>query len=362
MVKGSHLDNKKFAEKLIKWYNTYRRDLPWRETTDPFKIWLSEVILQQTRVAQGLPYYNRFVENFADVRELAAADEQVILRLWQGLGYYSRARNLHNCAKEVAGNLGGNFPKSYKKLLKLPGIGKYTAAAIASFAFGERVPVVDGNVYRVLSRIYGMHDDIAAGPGQEAFRQLAAQLVSETQPDLYNQAIMEFGAIHCTPKNPDCGSCIFNLECEARRQNLQHILPVKSKKVKVKNRYFNYIVLKQQSKMALKKRMHDDIWKGLYDYLLVESPDFIGYKELLHEHTGLDQLAPHVRNVDISADYRHVLTHRRIFARFYTISFADDAPLAGVLEQYQLKFFDEQAVYQLPKPVLVSRYLNDTIF
>ncbi|ELR69826.1 A/G-specific adenine glycosylase [Fulvivirga imtechensis AK7] len=356
------MDNKEFIEKLISWYNVNKRDLPWRKTRDSFKIWLSEIILQQTRVAQGLPYYLKFINNFNNVEQLAVADEQFVLRLWQGLGYYSRARNLHKCAREVHENFDGKFPESYEKLIKLPGIGKYTAAAIASFAYMEKVPVIDGNVYRVLSRIFGVDADIADGRGQKVFEKLAAELMPETHPDIYNQAIMEFGALQCTPKNPACTQCIFNIECFARRNNKQNELPVKSKKVKVKNRYFHYVVLKYKDHMAMRKRGDGDIWQGLYDYLMVESEAFTDYGWLLENNELLDHLHPYIQDVEVSEDYRHVLTHRRLFARFYTVSLQENAPVKTVLPQFELQLYDREAVYDLPKPVLVSRYLNDTIF
>lgn len=318
--------------------------------------------MQQTRVAQGLPYYMQFIENFSNVTEMAKADEQRILRLWQGLGYYSRARNLHRCAKEIVNNFDGKFPETYKNLLKLSGIGPYTAAAIASFAFKEQVAVVDGNVYRVLSRIFGIHDDIATGKGQKVFAELAQQLVPKDSPDIHNQAIMEFGALHCTPKSPGCADCVFNVECYARRNNLQNIFPVKSKKTKVKSRYFQYIVLKWKDQAVMKKRSGDDIWKGLYDFPLVESDGFVDYETLLENNELLAYLRPFIDNVEISADFKHVLTHRRIFARFYTISLSDNAEGEAIFQKFGLQLFDEAAVHHLPKPVLVSRYLNGTIF
>ena len=356
------MDNKEFIEKLISWYNVNKRDLPWRKTCDPFKIWLSEIILQQTRVSQGLPYYLKFINNFNTVSQLAAADEQFILRLWQGLGYYSRARNLHKCAKVVDENFGGKFPESYEKLITLPGIGKYTAAAIASFAYKEKVAVIDGNVYRVLSRIFGVDADIADNRGQKIFEKLATELIPEAYPDVYNQAIMEFGALQCTPKNPGCAQCIFNIECYARRNNKQGELPVKSKKVKVKNRYFHYVVLRYKKLTAMKKRQSGDIWQGLYDYMMVESESFTSYEWLLENNELLDRLHPYIQDVEVSEEYRHILTHRKLFARFYTISLRENAPVEAILPKFELQLYDREAIHHLPKPVLVSRYLNDTIF
>lgn len=356
------MDNKFFTEKLIIWYNKNQRDLPWRKTRDPFKIWLSEVILQQTRVAQGLPYYLNFTAKFNSVEDLAHADEQQVLRLWQGLGYYSRARNLHRCAKIVAKNFSGKFPKDYKSLLKLPGIGKYTAAAIASFAYREKVPAIDGNVYRVLSRVLGIQEDIATGAGQKAFEAWATQMMADAPPDIYNQAIMEFGAIHCTPKAPDCSHCVFNIECYARQHGLQDKLPVKSKKIKITNRYLHYIVLRHGNKTAMKKRSENDIWKGLYDYMMVEAPEFKDFDWLAANHTALEDFAPYIKNLQVSPDYKHVLTHRKLYARFFSVELDQKAPVQPLLQASSLQLFDDSSVHQLPKPVLVSRYLNDTNF
>src|SRR5690606_26841183 len=202
------IDMRGFSKLLIDWYLQNRRELPWRETTDPYRIWSSEIILQQTRVAQGLPYYFSFVQAFPTVVDLASADEQQVLKLWQGLGYYSRARNLHATAREIA-RKNGQFPSTYKELLKLKGIGSYTAAAIASFAFGEAVPAVDGNVFRVLSRIFGVDTDIASSAAKTVFMELAASLMPKDDPAIFNQALMEFGALQCVPKNPDCVRCVF---------------------------------------------------------------------------------------------------------------------------------------------------------
>lgn len=356
------MNNKNFPKKLITWYNTHKRELPWRNTTDPYQIWLSEIILQQTRVAQGLPYFNNFVKHFDKIETLAASNEQDILRLWQGLGYYSRARNLHKCAKIIAENFDGKFPIGYKNLLKLPGVGKYTAAAIASFAHKERVAVVDGNVYRVLSRVFGIEADISTGKGQLVFEKLANEIIPEEQHDVYNQAIMEFGAMHCTPKSPGCSDCVFNVECYARTYGKQKELPVKSGKVKVQNRFFHYLVLKSNGSMAMKKRLSNDIWRGLFDYMLFEDSEFRNFDWLVSNYKPLAALTPYIKEIDISPDYKHVLTHRRLHARFFTLDLEQNEKANAIITELGLKFFDEDAVHDLPKPVLVSRYLNDTIF
>ena len=320
--------------------------------------------MQQTRVVQGLPYYNKFVEHFKKIEELAEADEQEVLRLWQGLGYYSRARNLHKCAKIVAKNFDGNFPFGYKNLIKLPGIGKYTAAAIASFAFGEKVAAVDGNVYRVLSRVYGIDADISTGKGQKVFEEWANDIIPDQQPDTFNQALMEFGAMQCTPKSPSCGDCVFRVECYARSNNMQGDLPVKSTRVKVQNRYFHYLVFKDGQKLAMKKRSGQDIWKGLYDFHLFESDESQDMDVLIEVDSLLKNVKDFISDVEISADYKHILTHRIINARFFTFFLKPgyDKALDKLMKEYELQFFSEKDIAELPKPVLVSRYLNGTIF
>lgn len=262
----------KFSKSLIQWYLQNKRDLPWRNTVNPYFIWLSEIMLQQTRVAQGLPYYLRFTEAFPTVFDLAKADEEEVLKLWQGLGYYSRARNLHKTAKQVAFEFDGEFPKSYSELLKLKGIGEYTAAAIASFCYNETVPVVDGNVFRVLSRYFEVETDIASSGAKKEFTQLAMALIQPDQANMFNQAIMEFGALQCVPKNPDCAVCIFNDSCLALQKKKVTQLPVKSKKTKVTNRYLNYLIFSDEHQNTIvTKRTQKGIWQNLYEFPVLET-------------------------------------------------------------------------------------------
>lgn len=286
-----------FAFKLINWYKQNKRDLPWRSTQDPYLIWLSEIILQQTRVAQGLPYYLRFVETFPTVQSMATADEQEILRLWQGLGYYSRARNMHQSAKIVMENFGGIFPDTYAKILTLKGVGSYTAAAIASFAFNEDVAVVDGNVFRVLARVFGVEEDIASGKGQKVFQQLADELLPQGESATYNQAIMEFGATYCKPVAPDCNSCIFNDKCIAFAQKRQQALPLKIKKLKIKERTFTYLIFTFEDKLMLKVRGAGDIWQGLYDFPTLE--DILEDKENNLEENIISTLDNQLKDRDL---------------------------------------------------------------
>ena len=271
-----------FSKTLIHWYIQYKRDLPWRNDTNPYTIWLSEIMLQQTRVAQGLPYYVRFTSAFPTVFDLANASEEAVLKLWQGLGYYSRARNLHQTSQYIAFELNGEFPKCYSELLKLKGIGEYTAAAIASFSYNEKVPVVDGNVYRVLSRYFGVETDIASTGAKKEFTALAQELIPNDKANIFNQAIMEFGALQCVPKNPNCENCVFNDSCVALQKKKVGQLPVKSKKIKVTNKYFNYLVfLDENANTIISKRTQKGIWHNLYEFPVIETNEEVGFETIL---------------------------------------------------------------------------------
>ncbi|MFN6944030.1 MAG: A/G-specific adenine glycosylase, partial [Cytophagaceae bacterium] len=250
---------------LLTWYKSNKRPLPWREESDPYHIWLSEILLQQTRVAQGLPYYLRFIEAYPNLNSLAKADEKEVLHLWQGLGYYSRARNMLSTAKSLTQNLNGKFPGSYKDLLKLKGVGSYTAAAIASFAYNEKVPVVDGNVIRVLSRVYGIEGDIRTSGVQGEVKKYAEEIIPDECPSEFNQAIMEFGALHCTPALPKCDSCPITHLCFAFTHKKQKQIPFKSKAKPRKERYFNYLVMESPKGVWMNIRKEGDIWTGMYD-------------------------------------------------------------------------------------------------
>ncbi len=346
-----------FSSKIIDWYQINHRTLPWRQTIDPYKIWLSEVMLQQTRVAQGLPYYERFIKTFPTVFDLAKASEQNVLRLWQGLGYYSRARNLHRCAKEVVEKLNGNFPNSFKELTELPGIGDYTAAAIASIAFREPVAVVDGNVFRVLARIFGIEKDIASGEGKKFFFSLANELIDKKRPDLFNQALMEFGALHCLPKKPKCGECIFSKLCEANQKNLQAILPVKSKKLKIKTRYFYYFILRNKNKVLMKQRTEKDIWQGLNDFYLIETPRRQKPEILLRE----DKLLTKTTIIEESKVYKHVLSHQKLMVRFITIQPRLTKKQESGIDKLGMKWLSKKQIEKIPKPILIERFLKEKI-
>jgi A/G-specific adenine glycosylase len=348
------MDKRYFSEKIVEWYQRNRRELPWRETIEPYKIWLSEIILQQTRVSQGLPYYETFVKKYPTVQALAAASEQDVLRTWQGLGYYSRARNLHKCAKHVADKLQGKFPSTFAELLELPGVGEYTAAAIASFAFRQKIAVVDGNVFRVLARVYGIDTAINSPEGKKIFAILANELISEQRPDLHNQAMMEFGAIHCTPKNPACDSCIFKRTCVAYRGDIQESLPVKLKSKESKKRYFFYFVYEKRKKLLMRMRSGKDIWTGLYDFELVETSRPAKPEKILSGKWGKNGTA--YKNVTVTPVYKHVLTHQTIFSTFIIVKDATPQKLDNG------RFYSLREIGDLPKPVLVSRFLKDHYF
>ena len=350
-----------FSKSLLRWYPLNKRDLPWRNTKDPYIIWLSEIILQQTRVAQGLPYFERFLSQFPTVYDLASAPMEEVMRLWQGLGYYSRARNLHACAQDIVSNRSGNFPATYKELLALQGVGNYTAAAIASFAFGERVAVVDGNVFRVLSRYFGIADDIGSTKGKKTFEQLANKVIPEVASDEYNQAIMEFGALQCVPKNPVCEACPLAAGCFAYQQDMVALLPVKEKKVKVSNRAFLYFHVHCGEEVLVKQRGPNDIWQGLVDFPLEELADLeevdLNLSPLLAE---LQAFNPTIQ-FNPEKNYKHVLTHQRIFSNFVKLDITRDQR-HGVKKWAEKKGYfpvNEHQLEKLGKPNLIVKYLND---
>lgn len=308
-----------FSSELARWYHSNKRDLPWRNTTDPYLIWLSEIILQQTRVDQGMAYYYRFSETYPTVSDLAKAPEDDVLRLWQGLGYYSRARNLHATAKFIHQNFKGVFPSKYEDILALKGVGEYTAAAIGSFAFNMRKPVVDGNVMRVISRFYGISDPIDSKEGLAKIKDIALQLIADADPALHNQAMMEFGAICCTPKNTQCGSCPVRVGCFAFAQGQVDQLPNKKGKTKVVDVYMYFALIETAEGFVMKKRSEQGIWKGLYDFPLVESPTPLEKIAVLRSFESLGFSILDEEVTQISVPIKHLLSHRRLFVCFYHI-------------------------------------------
>ncbi len=321
MVEFSADQQSFFTRALLDWYDPDRRPLPWKHIEDPYRIWLSEVILQQTRVEQGLPYYERYLQRFPRVAELAAAREDEVLKLWEGLGYYSRARNLLAAARMVVEALDGQFPTTYQGLLQLPGVGPYTAAAIASFAYQLPHAVVDGNVYRVLARFFGLDLPVDTTSGKKVFRQLAQELLAKDQPARYNQAIMDFGATVCRPKNPICRTCPLAAACQARASQQVERLPLKSKRLQKRTRYFHYLVLEYADQVFLRQRVHKDIWRGLYDFPLIETPSPSDPdSQLLDRYSftedGPAELSLQASFLRQSGPYRQTLTHQRIVAYF----------------------------------------------
>jgi A/G-specific adenine glycosylase len=341
-----------FSEKLIVWYNEHKRDLPWRKTTDPYQIWLSEIILQQTRVNQGLDYFNKFIKKHPDIHSLAQSSEKDVLNLWQGLGYYSRARNLHFTAKYISNELNGEFPTEYKDILNLKGVGEYTAAAIASFAYKEAYPVVDGNVYRVLSRMFGIENPIDSTEGKKVFKQLATELIDTKNPDTYNQAIMEFGALQCTPKKPNCEDCPYLLECFAYKNGLITELPKKEKKIKQRNRYFNYLVIINNDSIYLNERKEKDIWQGLFDFPVFETKEPLTSFPLLEKE--FSNIGLTLKNQ--STEYKHILSHQKIYATFWLVSSNKTKNIDSKFVKTPLK-----EINNYPIPKLIDNYLKTVL-
>jgi len=341
-----------FSHNIIKWYSQNKRDLPWRHTKNPYYIWLSEIILQQTRVAQGLPYYESFVKTFPKIEDLARASEQEILKLWQGLGYYSRARNLHFTAKHIVTQLNGRFPDNYADLLKLKGVGDYTASAISSFCFNEKAPTIDGNVYRVLARFFGIETPINTPKAKKEFKLLANELITPNQPALFNQAIMEFGALQCKPKQPDCHNCVLSGACLGLQRNQVASLPFKIKKKPVKKRYFNYLILQtDQNKTYIKKRIEKGIWQNLYEFPLIETLKPTHYKTLLEDQNFIDftadlnfKLQPITETCIV-----HKLSHQHLYIKFWLLKTSNWSSSS--------LFWEE--VIAFPFPIVIYNFIKD---
>ncbi|WP_461641693.1 A/G-specific adenine glycosylase [Labilibaculum euxinus] len=341
------------SNQIISWYLQNKRDLPWRETKDPYQIWISEIMLQQTRVASAIDYFNRFLEQFPTISDLAKAEEQEVLKLWQGLGYYSRARNLHTAAKTIQLEYNGVFPDSYKEILKLKGIGTYTAAAIASFAFNLPHAAVDGNVYRVLSRIYGISKAIDSTEGKKYFQAIASETMGNAIPEIYNQAIIEFGALQCIPRNPKCDICPLLANCFARNNAQVDQFPVKSKQIKTKNRYFYYLFLSCKSRFLIEKRKKKDIWENLFQYPLIEYDKPISTNELLQtsewkELFGNNELVIH----SVSENVIHKLSHQNLHTKFIHIEMDIDKMKYGYI------IINHSDISEYPFPKLIEDHLN----
>ena len=347
--------NPNFSNTIEKWYQEYKRELPWRESADPYVIWISEIILQQTRVVQGYDYFMRFMKRFPDVATLAQADGDEVMKYWQGLGYYSRARNLHAAAK----SMNGVFPKTYPEVRALKGVGDYTAAAICSFAYNMPYAVVDGNVYRVLSRYLGIDTPIDSTEGKKLFAAVADELLDKKNPALYNQAIMDFGAIQCSPQSPNCMFCPLASGCSALAGGMVAQLPVKQHKTKTTNRYFNYIYVRMGAYTLINKRTGNDIWKNLFEFPLIETPEAVSEEEFpaLPEFRAMfaEGETPIVRLV--CRDVKHVLSHRVIYANFYMVDLPGNSQSFTSYQKIKADELEQYAVSRLVH-AFIEKYIN----
>ena len=344
-----------FSSTLTNWYSIYKRELPWRNTKNPYHIWLSEIILQQTQIKQGLSYYEAFTQKYPTVFDLAKADENDVLKLWQGLGYYSRARNLHATAKTIVNELNGEFPNSFKELIKLKGIGDYTASAIASICYNEPTAVVDGNVYRVLSRYFGIQTPINSTNGIKAFKALASELIDTKNPGDYNQAIMEFGARQCKPKSPDCFECPLSSSCVALQNHLIDELPVKINKTKISIKHFNFLVfISPDKKTIFKKRTGNGIWKNLYQFPLIETESALEIKDFKNHLKAKSILNGSKFEFSLynPKDIVHKLSHQHLYTKFWIVE-VDKLPENGILIS---------DIHKFPTPVLISNFINEFNF
>jgi A/G-specific adenine glycosylase len=343
-----------FSGKILEWYHQNKRTLPWRETLDPYRIWLSEIILQQTRVAQGTPYYLRFLETFPTVGHLASASEEEVLKLWQGLGYYSRARNLHASAKMVVNDYSGEFPNNYKELLKLKGVGDYTASAISSICFNEAQAVVDGNVYRVLARYFGVDLPINSSKGIKYFKTLAQEVMHTKDIRNYNQGIMEFGAMQCTPQKPYCLHCPLSDSCVALQKGRVDQLPVKLKKTKVRIRYFNYLIpiykdINGNRFTSLKQREGKGIWQNLWEFPLLESKTVLELNDLTKRYKEVLKIDEPVELIEYNESIIvHKLSHQHLHTKFWIVNTNDDFANMVPVEK----------VTEFPVPVLIADFIK----
>ena len=339
-----------FKKVLIDWYRKNKRDLPWRNTHNPYHIWISEVILQQTRVAQGLEYYLRFIETFPTIRDLAESEIDKVMKVWQGLGYYTRARNLQEGARQILTNYNAEIPKSYNELLKIKGIGPYSAGAIASFAFREVVPAIDGNVYRVLSRVFGIFTSSETTTGKKEFFNLAMELIDEKQPDVFNQAMLDFGALQCIPRNPDCLNCPFTEICYAHRNNLVNHLPAKAKKLKVRDRYFSYLLIRYKNHTFIKRREEGDIWTSLYEFPLIETKSLVELEDLMEDPVWIDLFGKQsLKILYVSKPVKHPLSHQTLYIRFIMLQIMKPTYyLKSNYQQVEIESIDE---YSTPRVI-----------
>jgi len=347
----------KYSEILIEWYSENKRALPWRDTKDPYYIWISEIILQQTRVAQGYDYYQRFIMRFPDIKSLADAEQTEVLKYWQGLGYYSRARNLHEAAKDIMTRFQGIFPSNYDDIISLKGIGEYTAAAIVSIVWNQPYPVLDGNVFRVLSRLFSIETPIDTGKGKKEFINWANLLISPEYAALHNQAIMEFGALQCTPQNPVCDKCPLINDCLGYISGKVRLLPIKQNKTKTRNRYLNYIHIVNKDWTYLQRRSNKDIWEGLFEFPLIETEQMLDFEDLqateefrtLFEETGTQIL------LKLKGDIKHVLSHQVLYVTFYKVEIQNENDFLRKYTKVAISTLDDYPVSRLISSYLLTQ-------
>ncbi len=345
-----------FTEALLSWNrNNNKREMPWKGEKDPYKIWISEIILQQTRVQQGLAYYQRFIKVFPSVKSLATAPEQKVFKLWEGLGYYSRCRNLISSAKFIYTELSGKFPGNYTDIVALKGVGDYTASAIASFAYNQPHAVLDGNVFRVLSRFFGIKTPVDTSTGKKLYSSIAKKLLDKDNPSNYNQAIMDFGAVICKPAQPLCALCPLRIKCIAFNKELVNILPVKEKSIKRKERFFTYLIVEYNGSFYVHKRTAKDIWQGLYEFVLLETPQQLSDEELFKTELFTSFFKKKKYSVTaISPIFKQLLTHQIISGKFFRIKLKNPLNINSNLILVQKK-----QIHLLPFPKFITSYLKD---
>ena len=346
---------------IVKWYFKNKRDLPWHGIKNPYEIWVSEVILQQTRVDQAISYYYDFLKAFPDVFKLAAAEEDKILKIWQGLGYYSRARNMHFSAKQIVNEFDGKFPSKYSELLKLKGVGEYTAAAIASFSFNEKVPAIDGNVFRVLSRLFAEESPIDKAESRKIYKKIASELLRTQDSSIFNQAIMEFGAIQCVPRNPDCINCPLNEVCLAYKKSIVNDLPKKIGIVKKKERYFYYFLILNNGNTYIRKREQKDIWQGLFEFPLLESAKSQDFSSICTNQSWKEIFGKSAMDlISESNGIVHKLTHQTIYAKYYVFELSGNSD-HQLLKNGFIKIKMEDLV-NYPVPKIIENFIKRSEF
>jgi A/G-specific adenine glycosylase len=339
--------------KIYQWYAIYQRELPWRKIKDPYKIWLSEIILQQTRVAQGMEYYRKFTDKYKTINDLASSSEDNILKLWQGLGYYTRARNLHSTAKNIVKKYNGKFPETYEEIIQLKGIGQYTASAISSIAFGLPYPAIDGNIYRVLSRYFGLSTPIDTAKGKKEIEKIAIELISFDDPGFHNQAFMDFGALQCVPKSPDCSKCPVSITCFANQKHMVEKFPVKTKKVKQRIRYFYYYLIESNEEILMEKRQEKDIWQNLYQIPLLESKYELQEDEFLAKRSIFNSNHPFILK-NVLGVKKHILSHQIIYAKLIHLQ-------TNTLEEISGHYIrvNKKDIYKFAVPKLLENFFNE---